>query len=882
MEVLFALLSLIIPLGFLVVFIWLIVKVRALSQDVSVLKIAVSQLLKEGKEAEPEEAPQAYVSQTMPAEGTSIEQESAVDLTSGIPTSQATPDNDTDPQQERNTPPRFSIIEFLTSTRLMIWIGGLALALGGVFIVKYSIERGFLGPWGKVTAGLLAGMIMLLVSEWLRKQVQEEVIEKSSLYLPIAVAAAGFTTIYGALFSAFAFYDLLSALPTILLLALTAAAGLAYSILMGPLLALLALIGAYLAPALVSTENSSTELLYLYLSAIVVGSFLLLRYQGWTWIGVVNLVAQAIWFFLWGAEIQPAKGEIVVLTLHLAVVLSLYVVQFLRSATLADCTISIFRSYRQTDIADRLLYGAVLYALLVGLIITLRNEFAAGALITPVALLLLTCWIAYRNPFLEGTIWISQIGILILAVVWPIEKTPELTPILNQLQISMLVAISFYFIGHALWRLRKDPTSGLPVFYAVYMPLLTFCILYWRYHGIGTSVEWGLVALILAAGYVVWASVQKISSQEILGYLALGTSGGLSLAFSAFMSNEWLTIAFALQVFALSWINKFLTVRLLRPIAALLAIIVIVRLELDSDFIRTLIGAQYAVDWYLYGFGIPLLAFGGAWIWFSREKEDYLTYLLESGFLLFWVSILTTMIRINMLQVGTGTGMISFAETAIHVGSWGLNALGLYWLASRAKTVVREMGWKILGTAAGIALVYGLVFILNPAFRGMDAVGTVGKWYILDWLMLAYLFPALMLAVSSRIVRTEHIHLKPYLLGGAAVLGFLYLNTEIRHLFQGEDIKLWHMSDQEIYSYSIGWLVYASAIMGIGIWKDDHRIRQAALLLLLATVVKVFFFDMGALEGLLRAISFLGLGACLIGLAFLYQKFGKGESEKIS
>lgn len=32
-------------------------------------------------------------------------------------------------------------------TRWVVWIGGLTLALGGFFMVRYSIEAGLLGPW---------------------------------------------------------------------------------------------------------------------------------------------------------------------------------------------------------------------------------------------------------------------------------------------------------------------------------------------------------------------------------------------------------------------------------------------------------------------------------------------------------------------------------------------------------------------------------------------------------------------------------------------------------------------------------------------------------------------------------------------------------------
>ncbi|WP_292544933.1 DUF2339 domain-containing protein, partial [Mesorhizobium sp.] len=37
-------------------------------------------------------------------------------------------------------------------------------------------------------------------------------------------------------------------------------------------------------------------------------------------------------------------------------------------------------------------------------------------------------------------------------------------------------------------------------------------------------------------------------------------------------------------------------------------------------------------------------------------------------------------------------------------------------------------------------------------------------------------------------------------------------------------------------------------------------------------VMKVFLFDMSELEGVLRALSFIGLGAVLIGIGLFYQR----------
>ena len=44
------------------------------------------------------------------------------------------------------------------------------------------------------------------------------------------------------------------------------------------------------------------------------------------------------------------------------------------------------------------------------------------------------------------------------------------------------------------------------------------------------------------------------------------------------------------------------------------------------------------------------------------------------------------------------------------------------------------------------------------------------------------------------------------------------------------------------------------------------------------TVLKVFLIDMSNLEGILRALSFIGLGAVLIGIGLFYQKILAGTS----
>ena len=56
-------------------------------------------------------------------------------------------------------------------------------------------------------------------------------------------------------------------------------------------------------------------------------------------------------------------------------------------------------------------------------------------------------------------------------------------------------------------------------------------------------------------------------------------------------------------------------------------------------------------------------------------------------------------------------------------------------------------------------------------------------------------------------------------------------------------------------------------------WRGLREARWASAFFIFATTLKVFLFDLAGLEGFLRALSFLGLGAALIGIGLVYQKW---------
>ncbi|HEX8307696.1 MAG TPA: DUF2339 domain-containing protein [Allosphingosinicella sp.] len=76
---------------------------------------------------------------------------------------------------------------------------------------------------------------------------------------------------------------------------------------------------------------------------------------------------------------------------------------------------------------------------------------------------------------------------------------------------------------------------------------------------------------------------------------------------------------------------------------------------------------------------------------------------------------------------------------------------------------------------------------------------------------------------------------------------------------------------------SATWLALALALVAAGIRIPDKALRLAGLVLLTATILKVFLLDAAELQGVLRIFSFLGLGVALIGMGKLYGTVLRAE-----
>ncbi len=72
---------------------------------------------------------------------------------------------------------------------------------------------------------------------------------------------------------------------------------------------------------------------------------------------------------------------------------------------------------------------------------------------------------------------------------------------------------------------------------------------------------------------------------------------------------------------------------------------------------------------------------------------------------------------------------------------------------------------------------------------------------------------------------------------------------------------------------SVLWALYASLLTGVGIFRRIRGARVLGILLLGATVLKVFLVDLSALQTFYRIISFIVLGLLLLAVSYGYNRF---------
>ena len=102
------------------------------------------------------------------------------------------------------------------------------------------------------------------------------------------------------------------------------------------------------------------------------------------------------------------------------------------------------------------------------------------------------------------------------------------------------------------------------------------------------------------------------------------------------------------------------------------------------------------------------------------------------------------------------------------------------------------------------------------------------------------------------------------------------MNIEIADYFSPPGNRLvfnFSTSFEQDMSYSLGWALFAFALLAVGFKINNAPTRYCGMGLLIFTLAKLFLHDLWRLGGMYRIGSLIGLAVVLIVVSFIYQRF---------
>ncbi len=757
-------------------------------------------------------------------------------------------------------------LEERLGTQWAVWVGGVALALGGIFLVRYSIEQGLIGPAVRVALGALLAVALIVAGEWARRNERlSGVAGLPTAHIPSILTAAGTTIAYADVYAAYALYDFLAPGAAFVLLGVVALATLAAALLHGPALAGLGLVGAYVTPLLVASGKADYWSLYLYLAIVTAAAFALARVRMWRWLAITAVAFSALWTL-------PGLGIVSVDALgahafHL-------IVDFVLAALLIVAGL-LFGPDASPGRIDGVSSAALGAYLVVAALLVLASRHDPLALATFVALVVATVMIAWRTEAAAAAVPAAAVLAVLVIVRWALAldlaqlvlpsgpvagavPEPERAELGWHLALGSGFALLFGGAGYLAQGRSERPI--VPILWsaaAVFAPIAILAALYYRIARLEPSVPFAGLALLLATLNALATEMlgRRAPRPGLAGAGALFATGAvaaLALALTMALEKGWLTVGLALMVPGIAWVSLRRPLPALRVLAAAVGALVVARLAWEPRI----------------GYGIPAAAFWLGAALLRRRADDAPARTVDSGAIL--LTVLTAFLEIRHVvnQGDVYRASASLAEVALQVCVGLAMTIGLERLRLRTASVVHDVGALLIAALTLLGIVLGLGLTENPLVTGQPVGGP-----FVNLILLGYALPAVLAAALALL--TRGVRPQGYSAAAAVVavaLALLYLSLEVRTLYHGAVLNRGSTGAAEQYTYSAVWLAFGVVLLAVGVWLRSQAVRFASAAVVILTVLKVFLVDMRDLTGIYQGLSFIGLGIVLLGIGWLYQR----------
>ena len=406
-------------------------------------------------------------------------------------------------------------------TQWVVWAGGIALALGGFFLVRQAIEQGWFGPGARVLLGAIVALVLIGAGEWTRRrEIKTGLAGLPKAHIPSVLTAAGTAIAYADVYAAYALYHFIGPGPAFILLGVVALGTLAVALLHGPALAGLGLIGAFVTPLIVSTETPNYLALYLYLAVVTAAAFALARARLWRWLAIAAVVASVLWTL-------PGIGELDSLPEHVFHV----AIGFVLSSLLIVSGF-LFGPPSERGEIDLVSSGALGAYLFAAMLLVLATGHDSLALLLFCVLVVGTLAIAWRTDSAALAVPIAAIFVAAIFWHWSIDFDVAMLGLPNGPVPDSLWKPEHYLFGTPLTLgasfaalflvsgfLAQGPEerrriSVLWAASAVFAPIAILIALYYRIAGFDRSIPFAGAAVLLAGAFALATEILTKRERE--------------------------------------------------------------------------------------------------------------------------------------------------------------------------------------------------------------------------------------------------------------------------------------------------------------------------------------------------------------------------------
>ncbi|MEN6586216.1 MAG: DUF2339 domain-containing protein [Sulfuricella sp.] len=208
-------------------------------------------------------------------------------------------------------------LEALIAGRWLNRIGIIALLLAGAFFLKFAFDNDWIGPAGRVAIGLLAGSALIVFSQ--------TILQRGYSYFSEGIAGLGAGVLYLSLYAAHQYYQLIPSWAAFGGMAIVTAALMALALGRDSVrIALLALAGGFLTPALLNSGVDAQIQLFSYIAVLNFGLLALTRQRDWDVLPPLALLATILYYIGWHEQFYGDATHL----LPTLVFLTLFFVQF--------------------------------------------------------------------------------------------------------------------------------------------------------------------------------------------------------------------------------------------------------------------------------------------------------------------------------------------------------------------------------------------------------------------------------------------------------------------------------------------------------------------------------------------------------------------------